>query len=273
MQLRAGHGAERDHGRRRRTRSSRSITSFALYGFPESHAASFALLAYASAYLKALPRAAFTCALLNNQPMGFYHPFTLVKDAQRHGVRFRAVDVTRSDWNCALEDGRGAARACATSAGLRKAAAERLVRGARARARVRVAAGPGGPRRAAPRRAGRAGRGRRAERLRPHAPQRAVAGGARGAPAGPAASRDADGAADPSPLPEMTLPERLHTRHRGHRVHHRPAPDDRRIARALAARGIKRAWDLQAWARGRASPWPGRWSAASGRPPRRASCS
>jgi error-prone DNA polymerase len=83
----------------------RSITSFALYGFPESHAASFALIAYASAYLKAHHGAAFLCALLNNQPMGFYHPFTLVKDAQRHGVRFRPVDVTRSGALCTLEDG------------------------------------------------------------------------------------------------------------------------------------------------------------------------
>jgi error-prone DNA polymerase len=83
----------------------RSITSFALYGFPESHAASFALIAYASAYLKAHHGAAFTCALLNNQPMGFYHPFTLVKDAQRHGVSFRPVDVTSSGWSCTLEEG------------------------------------------------------------------------------------------------------------------------------------------------------------------------
>jgi error-prone DNA polymerase len=82
----------------------RSISSFALYGFPESHAASFALIAYASAYLKAHHPAAFVCALLNNQPMGFYHPFTLVKDAQRHGVRFRPVDVTRSDHPCTLEE-------------------------------------------------------------------------------------------------------------------------------------------------------------------------
>ena len=83
----------------------RSISSFALYGFPESHAASFALIAYASAYLKCHHPAAFTCALLNNQPMGFYHPFTLVKDAQRHGVRFRPVDVTRSGRRCTLEEG------------------------------------------------------------------------------------------------------------------------------------------------------------------------
>ncbi len=85
----------------------RSITSFALYGFPESHAASFALLVYASAYLKAHYPAAFYTAMLNNQPMGFYHPSTLVKDAQRHGVRFASIDVQISDWLCRVEpDGR-----------------------------------------------------------------------------------------------------------------------------------------------------------------------
>jgi len=83
----------------------KSISSFALYGFPESHAASFALLAYASAYLRAHHHAAFVCALLNNQPMGFYHPMTLVKDAQRHGVKFLPVDVTKSEIVCTLEGG------------------------------------------------------------------------------------------------------------------------------------------------------------------------
>jgi len=80
-----------------------AITSFALYGFPESHAASFALLAYASAYFKAHYPAAFYTALLNNQPMGFYHPATLVKDAQRRGVRFGSIDVQLSDWDCTVE--------------------------------------------------------------------------------------------------------------------------------------------------------------------------
>ena len=80
-----------------------SITSFALYGFPESHAASFALIAYASAYLKCHYLAAFTAAILNNQPMGFYSPATLVKDAQRHGLKVRPIDVTRSNWECTLE--------------------------------------------------------------------------------------------------------------------------------------------------------------------------
>jgi error-prone DNA polymerase len=80
-----------------------AITSFALYGFPEAHASSFALLAYASAYLKVRHPAAFYAALLNNQPMGFYHPATIVKDAQRHGQRLLPIDVTRSDWRCTLE--------------------------------------------------------------------------------------------------------------------------------------------------------------------------
>ncbi|HLV94279.1 MAG TPA: error-prone DNA polymerase [Candidatus Acidoferrales bacterium] len=80
-----------------------SITSFALYGFPESHAASFALLAYASAYLKCHYLAAFTATLLNNQPMGFYRPATIVKDAQRHGLKIRPIDVSCSDWPCTLE--------------------------------------------------------------------------------------------------------------------------------------------------------------------------
>jgi len=83
----------------------RSITAFALYGFPESHAASFALLAYASAYLKCHYLPQFTCAMLNNQPMGFYSPAILIKDAQRHGLRVLPVDVTKSEWDCALENG------------------------------------------------------------------------------------------------------------------------------------------------------------------------
>jgi error-prone DNA polymerase len=81
-----------------------AISSFALYGFPESHAASFALLAYASAYLKCNYLAAFTTAMLNNQPMGFYQPFTLVKDAQRHGLKVLPIDITCSDWLCTIED-------------------------------------------------------------------------------------------------------------------------------------------------------------------------
>lgn len=80
-----------------------AISSFALYGFPESHAASFALIAYASAWLKFHYLAVFTAAILNNQPMGFYSAAVLVKDAQRHGLRVKPIDVLRSDWNCTLE--------------------------------------------------------------------------------------------------------------------------------------------------------------------------
>jgi error-prone DNA polymerase len=80
------------------------ITSFALYGFPESHAASFALIAYASAYLKAHHPTAFYLGILNAWPMGFYHPATLVRDAQRHGVEIRPIDVQRSGWRCRWEE-------------------------------------------------------------------------------------------------------------------------------------------------------------------------
>ena len=107
-----------------------SITSFALYGFPESHAASFALLAYASAWLKCHYLGAFTASLLNNQPMGFYHPATIVKDAQRHGLRVRPIDVLCSDWKCTLEpdNGQFALRIGMRYArGMRQEAAEALV--------------------------------------------------------------------------------------------------------------------------------------------------
>jgi len=80
-----------------------NISSFALYGFPESHAASFALIAYASAYFKVKYLAAFTCAILNNQPMGFYSAAVLVKDAQRHGLRVKPIDLQASDWPCTVE--------------------------------------------------------------------------------------------------------------------------------------------------------------------------
>ncbi|MFO0561375.1 MAG: error-prone DNA polymerase [Polyangiales bacterium] len=81
----------------------RGILSFALYGFPESHSASFALLAYASAYLKRHFTASFTCALLDCWPMGFYSPATVVQDAKRHGVRVLPIDVSRSGWLCSRE--------------------------------------------------------------------------------------------------------------------------------------------------------------------------
>src|SRR5947209_10968852 len=79
------------------------ILGFGEYGFPESHAASFALLVYDSAWLKHFEPAAFTCALLNSQPMGFYAPAQLVRDTRDHGVEVRAVDVCVSEWDCTLE--------------------------------------------------------------------------------------------------------------------------------------------------------------------------
>jgi error-prone DNA polymerase len=103
-----------------------AVTSFALYGFPESHAASFALLAYASAWLKCHYLGPFTAAILNNQPMGFYSPATLVKDAQRHGLKILPIDVQRSGWRCGMEG--GAMRiGLMYVRGLRKAAGQALI--------------------------------------------------------------------------------------------------------------------------------------------------
>ncbi len=81
----------------------RQIEGFGEYGFPESHSASFALLVYVSCWLKRYEPAAFTCALINSQPMGFYAPSQLIQDAKRHGVAVRPADVAHSDWDCTLE--------------------------------------------------------------------------------------------------------------------------------------------------------------------------
>ena len=83
------------------------IKGFGSYGFPESHAASFALLSYASSWLKCHEPAAFACALINSWPMGFYSPDQVLQDARRHGIEVRPVDVRHSGWDCALEDGGG----------------------------------------------------------------------------------------------------------------------------------------------------------------------
>ncbi len=123
----------------------RSIRSFALYGFPESHSASFALLAYASAYLKAHYPAEFLAALLNCQPMRFYSPAVLVKDAQRHGVRVLPVDVNESALRCGAEGPPGDAAGPAASvrlglvyvADLRAEAAGRIVEDRLRRGRFR----------------------------------------------------------------------------------------------------------------------------------------
>ncbi len=86
-------------------RCFKQILGFGEYGFPESHAASFALLVYVSAWLKRHYPAVFACALLNSQPMGFYAPAQIVRDAREHGVRVRPADVNHSHWDCTLEDG------------------------------------------------------------------------------------------------------------------------------------------------------------------------
>ncbi len=105
----------------------RAVGSFALYGFPESHAISFAHLAYASTYLKVHRAVEFYCALLNNQPMGFYSPATLVKDAKRHGVQVRPVCVLRSDWDCVIEADGSIRLGLRQVQGLRRDHAEKLL--------------------------------------------------------------------------------------------------------------------------------------------------
>ncbi len=105
----------------------RGIMGFALYGFPESHSASFALLAYASAYLKCHFHASFTCALLDCWPMGFYSPATVIQDSRRHGVHVLPIDVTESDWLC-QRVGRDMVRlGLRYVRGLRQLAAKRIV--------------------------------------------------------------------------------------------------------------------------------------------------
>ena len=109
----------------------KQIQGFGEYGFPESHAASFALLVYASAWLKCHHPDAFVAALLNSQPMGFYAPAQLVRDAREHGVEVLAVDVNRSLWDCTLEEGAAALKPVRLGfnriSGLPQEAAERIV--------------------------------------------------------------------------------------------------------------------------------------------------
>ena len=183
QRLRARHDASAASRAPRRRRSCAASVAFALYGFPESHAASFALIAYASAYLKCHHPAAFLAGLLNAWPMGFYAPATLVKDAQRHGVEVRPIDVARSSWKCTLEPGRRAergepparraARACATRAACASRQGVALA-AERARAALRGPRGSGAAGLAAPRRARGARRARRAGRDRPVARARAA---------------------------------------------------------------------------------------------------
>jgi error-prone DNA polymerase len=105
-----------------------SISSFALYGFPESHAISFAILAYGSAYLKVHRAPEFYASLLNNQPMGFYTPATIVKDAQRHGLKIKPVCVSQSDWRCTVVDDNTVRLGFCVVNGLRQEYADVLVR-------------------------------------------------------------------------------------------------------------------------------------------------
>nr|WP_272877323.1 error-prone DNA polymerase [Neoroseomonas eburnea] len=100
-------------------RCFQQIEGFGSYGFPESHAMSFALLVYASAWVKCHHPAIFACALLNSQPMGFYAPAQLVRDARNHGVRVRPIDVNHSDWDCTLEPDRESAEGLALRLGFR----------------------------------------------------------------------------------------------------------------------------------------------------------
>jgi error-prone DNA polymerase len=137
IEVKLRHGMEQNGiGKETQEEIITQITSFARYGFPESHAASFALLAYASAYLKCHYRAAFAAALLNNQPMGFYSAATIVKDAQLHGLRVKPINALRSEWFCTIEDGQDKAGKDVPNLrigfryvrGLRQASAEALVR-------------------------------------------------------------------------------------------------------------------------------------------------
>src|SRR5262249_41358594 len=105
-----------------------SISSFALYGFPESHAISFAILTYGSAYLKVHRAPEFYASLLNNQPMGFYTPATIVKDAQRHGLNIKPVCVSQSDWRCTVVDDNTVRLGFCIVSGLRQEPAEELVK-------------------------------------------------------------------------------------------------------------------------------------------------
>jgi len=240
----------------------RSITSFALYGFPESHSSSFALLAYASAYLKVHHPAAFYAALLNNQPMGFYHAATIVKDAQRHGLRILPIDVTRSDWLCTVEpaEATGGARG-APSAGLAVRLGLRYLKGLRERAgRAIVSARRARPFASAADVAARAALDRDELTALAAAGALAPLGGtrrgnlwraARPAPA-PLFAEVASVEPPPlaHPLREMTVDERLEADYAGTGVTLGPHPMALR-RRALAARGVLRAADLAAAPDGR----------------------
>jgi error-prone DNA polymerase len=225
----------------------RAITAFAEYGFPESHAASFALLAYASAYLKVHHPAEFYAALLNNQPMGFYHPATVVRDALRHGQAVRPVDVGVSDWRATVEA--GAVRlGLMVVKGLREAAARRLVAARAERPFASVddlVARAGLAREEAAGLAEVGALGSLGLRRRAALWQAARAARAAGPLyAGHAPARDA------SPLPEMTVAERLVADYRGTGLTVGPHPMALRRA-AWHALGVTPAASLVALPSGR----------------------
>ena len=107
-----------DYEREFAERCFKQIEGFGEYGFPESHAASFAILVYVSSWVKYYYPEVFAAALLNSQPMGFYAPAQLVRDAREHGVEVRPPDVNASDWDCTLETDR--ADRCALRLGFRQ---------------------------------------------------------------------------------------------------------------------------------------------------------
>ena len=214
------------------------IKGFGEYGFPESHAASFAHLVYVSSWLKWQYPAAFACALLNSQPMGFYAPAQIVRDAREHGVEVRAVDVNHSDWDCTLggrsaaprpAPGRGLAPRCGGPAG--------RARGARPFADVedlrsaRRRAGPCDPA---------AGRGRRLPLDRPRPARGAV--GRAGAQAGarPAPVRRRRGARRGRGARARAACPRCRLRACGHRLPDRAAEPEG-APDALPARALCRA--------------------------------
>jgi error-prone DNA polymerase len=119
-------GEKRGYSRQYMEELFEQFRGFAHYGFPESHSASFALIAYASSWLKHHYPQAFCAALLNSQPMGFYAPHTLVADAKRHGVEVRPVDARHSDWDCTLEEGGALRLGLRMVRGLNEAAGRRV---------------------------------------------------------------------------------------------------------------------------------------------------
>ena len=231
-----------------------AITSFALYGFPESHAASFALIVYASAYLKAHYPAAFYTALLNNQPMGFYHPATLVKDGQRRGVRFAPIDVQVSNWICRVQEDGSIRLGLNYVRGLREDAGRRIEGGrtfhsiddliaraelrqeeARTLAEIGALASFGGDRRTA---LWQAERLPEPQNLRTPEPASSTS-----EPRNPGTSEPVQ-----SPLPPMTAAERVQADYDGMGLTIGPHPMAL-VRAALATRGVQRARDL---AQGRA---------------------